>query len=245
MDRGPWASSHRAFSIEKDHGGEVVSHTMANRVLTRFLHRRIHSQTWDSIMPARVSSQISVAAGDSLSVAKYRVLPRLKPSTVEILQEITDEADAQYGTQHEASMKSLWAFAQWMETDDDAKGLVGGYSPRTRALFEELRRRGPASSMKIATWRFFADDHRARGERREAERSMREAIGAACEAWRPEHPLVLGYVSTLKDWLVGWYGGDSAEALEVTRWHAELKNNAMDPRNVPSQTLTGSPGSGG
>lgn len=194
-------------------------------------------------MPARVVAQLPLAGNDLLSFAKYRVLPSLNPTIVEVLQDIADGADARHGTQHEASVRSLWAFAQWMETEEDARGLVDGYSPRTRALFEELRRRGPTASMKIAMWRFFADDHRARGQYREAARAMRRAVEAVDEMYprRPgeePHPLVLCYVSILRDWSVEGYGENSTEALEMTRWHAELKEEAMEPQDSspsPSQ----------
>lgn len=188
-------------------------------------------------MPSRVSSQIPMSAGDALSVAKYRVLPILKPAVVDALQEMSDENDARHGTTHDTSMKSLWAFAQWMETEEDRQGHVTGYSPRTRALFEELRRRGPVDSMRVAVWRFLADDHRARGEYEEAERCMRGAIEAVGDmsGWQQQqHPLVVGYVSTLRDWLVEGYGENSTQAREVTRWYAEVKRSAMDPKNAPS-----------
>lgn len=195
------------------------------------------------MMAPGVVAQVPLAGNDALSVAKYRALPSLSPTIVEVLQDIKDDADAQYGTQHETSMRSLWAFAQWMETDEDARGVVGGYSPRTRALFEELRRREPSGSVRISMWRFFADDHKARGEYREAEQSMRSAIEAVGDVFQPQetHPLVLCYVSTLKDWSVEGYGENSIEASEMTRWYDEVKSDAMESGISPSQTPTASP----
>lgn len=225
-------------------------------------------------MSPRVSSHLSMAAGDALSHAKYRVLPTLQPAVHDALQQVVDQSDAQHGPRHEASVRALWALAQWMETEDDARrgqgsagaspapsaaaavspgvavatavipsspGAGGGgggchysphshshshYSARTRALFEELRRRSPpaGSPMRVAMWRFFAEDHRARGERAEAERSLRRAVDAARELRMPGDPLVLGYVSILRDWLAEWYGADSARAQEAARWCDALRH---------------------
>lgn len=205
-------------------------------------------------MSPRVSSHLSMAAGDALSNAKYRVLPTLQPAVQDALQDVVDRSDAQHGPRHEASLRALWALAQWKETEDDARGPLaahGGYSARTRALFEELRRRGPAvgAPMRIAMWRFFAEDHRARGQCVEAERSLRRAIEAAREMHMPGDPLVLGFVSILRDWLAEWYGEDSGRAMEATRWYAELKHDALNPRHPTvgrtfSESSTGSSSGG-
>lgn len=176
-------------------------------------------------------------------MSKYRTLPRFTPRVAAEVEELWKRTEAEYGPDHKQTMQALWGFAQYSETDDDSKGLVGEHSSRTRGLFEELRRRNPEGYVKIAMWRFFADEHKVKGEYEEAEKSMRNAVEAAGEMFSPQHPLVLSYVSTLVDWMVEWYGEKSLKALELANWEEELKDSVRASLKSPLQTPTASPGS--
>lgn len=175
-------------------------------------------------------------------MAKYRTLPKFTPRAAQEVQELWKRTEAEYGPGDKQTIQTLWCFAQYSETDDHAQGLVGEHSPRTRRLFEELRRRKPEGYVKIAVWRFFAMEHKVQAEYEEAERSMRNAIKAVGEMYSPRHPLVLSYVSTLGDWMAEWYGENSLRALELANWEEELKDGARASSLMtsPSPTSTAS-----
>ncbi|KAF3762697.1 hypothetical protein M406DRAFT_357556 [Cryphonectria parasitica EP155] len=123
----------------------------------------------------------------------------------------------------EQSLHVLYSLVRGMEILSDAEGHHAGDDWRVNSGYALILRRTGEAPGWMAPYRFLAERHRHRGERDEAEQALRKAIETASELWSPWDPVVFGYVSVLRIWLVEWYGEGSVKVAEVTRWQDELR----------------------
>lgn len=150
----------------------------------------------------------------------------LPPNFEHHMDETLRNLEARYGASHPKCMELLWRKAVFFIEKDEAQGVDPVLNEEHLVIMDEIIRRGANGRPRCGAFRFFADHHRARGEKEPALKNLRASINGLCEEFGEQDPLVFGFVSELKDWLLEWGDVDGAE--KVDQWLEELQGPASD-----------------
>lgn len=173
------------------------------------------------------------AMGSSGSIVSIKDWTLLNTSTTEMeyppdFERVMDEAlrtlEVRLGESHHECMDLLWRKAIYLIEKDEAQGVNPVLNASHLVIMREIIRRGSKGKPRCCAFRFFAEHHRALGEKDPALKNLRESIHGLMEIYGGKDILVMGFVSELRDWLLEWE--DLEEAATVGKWLEELQRAA-------------------
>lgn len=114
---------------------------------------------------------------------------------------------------------TLQMYSMYLTYKDRANGRDPYFNKEIVAVFEDLVRRGPQGLLKADALSWLARACRAREEREQSERYMRDLIEFLLEDAVHRQSLARGFMNDLETWFVEW--GEKQKAAELATWREQ------------------------
>ncbi|KAJ0107660.1 hypothetical protein J7T55_010265 [Diaporthe amygdali] len=196
--------------------------TMLTHVDENDLHQlvmeawRVNCQSWDVLMDRPRSTHAIASWIAHGEFAGFNAMPSNLGNIIELT--LNNNAVI-YGEYHRRTTHTLQMYSMYLTYKDRANGRDPYFNKEIVAVFEDLVRRGPQGLLKADALSWLARACRARGEREQSERYMRDLIEFLLEDAVHRESLARGFMNDLETWFVEW--GEKQKAAELATWREQ------------------------